>query len=174
MDQDLIIQKLESNSTLYKSLLENISIEQSTWKPNPNKWSILGIVNHILDEEKWDFKQRMEFALEIQQRDWKRIEPIKWAEEERYNSGDLSKTLTELLGERKSSIEWLKGLDSPDWKSLDNYPGTHVLTAEQSLANWLAHDYLHIRQINKMNWLFLSNQIAKGTDLNYAGEWYNN
>ena len=37
------------------------------------------------------------------------------------------------------------------------------------LTNWLAHDYLHIRQIIKLKFDFLKDQSDE--HLSYAGEW---
>ena len=165
-----IINKIENNIPVLRVLIENISLERTRWKPAPEKWSLLEVVNHLYDEEIDDFRQRMEFALLKPEREWKRIAPETWAKEKEYYQRDLKTSLNNFLAEREKSVKWLKGLSTPDWKTEDGYPFGTVLTAEQVLANWLAHDILHIRQINALNWSYLS-QMAPDVDLSYAGSW---
>ncbi len=43
------------------------------------------------------------------------------------------------------------------------------MTAKMFLSNWLAHDYLHIRQITKLKYDYLKQLTNE--DLNYAGNW---
>ncbi len=72
--------------------------------------------------------------------------------------------------EREKSVHWLKGLTTPDWNAVDNYPFGKTMPAEKILVSWLAHDYLHIRQINSLNCDYLS-IMAPSTDVSYAGNW---
>jgi hypothetical protein len=170
LDHHTIINKLQDNTSIFEALFGNIPAEQARWKPAPEKWSLLEVINHLYDEEIDDFRQRMEFALLKSEREWKRIAPVKWIEEKNYQQREMIDSLNNFLDERKKSVQWLKGLSSPDWKAEDGYPFGTVLTAEQVLANWLAHDILHIRQINALNWSYLA-QIAPDIDLSYAGSW---
>ncbi len=70
--------------------------------------------------------------------------------------------------EKKNSVHWLKGLYSPNWKTEDHYPFGKTMPAEKILVNWLAHDYLHIRQLNSLNWSYLS-KITPSVALKYEG-----
>ena len=45
-------ENLSRNGTSIVSLLTGISEEQATWRPAPEKWSLLEIVNHLCDEER--------------------------------------------------------------------------------------------------------------------------
>lgn len=170
MIHQILIDKLENNLETFKSLFIKITQEQARWKPQTEKWSLLEVLNHLFDEEQFDFRQRIEFALGKCNKEWTRIQPVLWVEEKKYNSKDFSLSLENFLVERIKSISWLRGLTSPDWSAVDNYPFGIVLTAEQSLVNWLAHDYLHMRQITSLNWSYLSH-LAPTVELNYAGNW---
>ena len=134
---------------------------------------MLEVVNHLADEEVDDFRQRLEFALRgpgAAAREWKRIAPVAWVEQKQYRKKEWGESCERFLAERRFSSRWLKGLQSADWQAEDGYPfGTH-LRAEEILANWLAHDLLHIRQINRLNWLYLS-QVQSSASLEYAGVW---
>lgn len=170
MNHKEIINKLENNTVVIKALLNNISPAQAGWKPAPEKWAIVEVINHLIDEETDDFRQRLEFALLKPEREWKRIEPVKWVKEKNYIQRDMNSSLENFLNEREQSLRWLRDLQSPDWRAVDGYPFGMVLTAEQVLANWLTHDYLHIRQLNALNLSYLKS-VTPGTDLSYAGNW---
>ena len=165
-----IIQNLEANASTFKNLLTNISTEQVNWKPSPEKWSLLEIVNHLYDEEREDFRQRIKNIFEDAQKEWSPIAPANWVTEREYAKRDMKTSLSNFLEERKKSIEWLKSLNSPNWKAVYNHPKLGEMSAEKLLTNWLAHDYLHIRQITFMHWSYLSH-IASSTKLDYAGNW---
>jgi hypothetical protein len=49
------------------------------------------------------------------------------------------------------------------------HPELGMLRAKIFLANWLAHDYLHIRQIIRYQFEYL--KVKTEVDLNYAGNW---
>ena len=170
MNYDHIFEKLESNASTFKSLLEGISEEQAQWKPSPEKWSLLEIVNHLYDEEREDFRQRIKNIFEDPKKEWAPIAPAEWVTEREYSKRDMKASLNNFLDERKKSIEWLKSLNSPNWKASHTHPKLGEMSAEKLLANWLAHDYLHIRQISFLQWSYLS-YIAPSIKLDYAGNW---
>ena len=58
MDIKYFISSLENSAKKIKSLLEGVSEEQVKWKPQPEKWSILEVVNHLYDEERDDLQAR--------------------------------------------------------------------------------------------------------------------
>jgi len=43
------------------------------------------------------------------------------------------------------------------------------MTASMFFSNWLAHDYLHIRQITRLKYDYLKQLTNE--DLSYAGTW---
>ena len=75
MDINELISKLEKNRIIFEGLFKNISDEQVSWKQNENKWSMLEIVCHLLDEEKEDFGQRVDFTLHKPGDPWPPIDP---------------------------------------------------------------------------------------------------
>jgi len=97
------------------------------------------------------------------------IAPEGWVIAYDYASQDYEKALANFLNERKSSIKWLRNLENPNWEQAYNHPVFGMVKAKMFLENWLAHDYLHIRQIVKVNYLYLRN--SSNEDFRYAGDW---
>jgi hypothetical protein len=73
------------------------------------------------------------------------------------------------LHERKNSLEWLQSLDKSAWENIYHHPKLGPMSATLILNNWLAHDYLHIRQITYNKYHYLKSNSL--TPLDYAGTW---
>jgi hypothetical protein len=147
MDHQEQIQALQRGGQSILALLDGHPIEQVRWKPAPQKWSLLEILNHLCDEERDDFRKRIALVLEDPAQPWPPIDPEGWARDRDYNSRDLQASLAGFRRERAASLQWLVGLPSPDWTAEHKHPKLGGLRAGDLLAAWVAHDLLHIRQI---------------------------
>ncbi len=168
MEHGMIIERLYHHVSTLKNITDGISDSQAGWKPSQQEWSVLEIINHMVDEERDDFRTRLRLVLEDPDATWPPIDPEGWARDRNYNKRDFKKSLSNFFEERKFSISWLKELDSPDWKSTGRHPKLGPMSAELVLANWLAHDLLHIRQIVGVQWAYLANTVDP-VSLDYAG-----
>jgi hypothetical protein len=97
------------------------------------------------------------------------IDPVGWVTERKYAEQEYEEALQKFLSERDKSIEWLNTLTDPKWENAHQHPKLGELTAEMFFTSWLAHDYLHIKQITKIRYDYLK-EIA-GDKISYAGEW---
>lgn len=164
-----IINQLNSNAVVFENLLVNISPEKIYWKPSEDKWCMLEIVNHLYDEEREDFKARLKKILN-EDPDWSPIDPEGWVKSRKYMEKDFEVVLKEFLNERKVSVDWLNNLEVPDWNIKAVHPKFGEFHAYPMLCNWLAHDYLHIRQIIRLKYQMLEAGLNSG-ELDYAGQW---
>ncbi len=162
--------RLSKNVETIHSLARGVADEQARWKPAPEEWSILEVINHLYDEEREDFRTRLDLLLHHPDRPWPGIDPQGWAVERRYNDRELKKSLNSFIQERQRSISWLEGLSLPDWEACYEHPTAGKISAGNLLACWLAHDFLHIRQLTELHWKYLS-LLAKPYTLDYAGPW---
>ena len=137
------------------------------WKPEPSKWCLIEIVCHLFDEEREDFRTRVRTTLENPGKRPPPIDPVGWVKSRNYISQDFEEMTQKFLIERTTSVDWLKSLNNPEWKNAYHHQELGNLSAEHFLANWLAHDYLHFRQINKLQFQYLHR--TSGMDLSYAG-----
>ena len=76
MKLDNCIKELANNAQRICVLVENVSAKQARWKPNPDSWSMLEVVNHLLDEEKLDFRVRLDITLRQSGEVWPAINPL--------------------------------------------------------------------------------------------------
>ncbi len=166
---DFLIEQLQENKKVFIDLLKDINEDAYLWRQNPEKWCLLEIVCHLYDEEREDFRFRTQWVLEKPNETPPNFNPVIWLTERKYMEQDYNKMLERFIEERDQSIKWLKSLKYPNWENYYEHPKKGNLTAKFFLTNWLAHDYLHFRQITKLKFDYLEHQ--SGDDLDYAGTW---
>jgi len=169
MNHTKIIQELDRNQHVFKTLLTDTSEEARLWKPKPEKWCLLEIVCHLYDEEREDFRTRTRHTLETPDISAPPIDPEAWVTQRKYMQRDFSEMLDKFLAERTTSVHWLKSLSHPNWNNTYQHPELGAMSAKMFLSNWIAHDYLHIRQILNLKFEYLK-QLSN-ENLSYAGNW---
>lgn len=172
MDFAWAVSQLALNSERIRALLRGVPEAQARWRPDPESWSVLEVVNHLLDEEREDFKVRLDYTLHRPGEPWPPIDPGGWVTARGYNDRDLDASLAAFLRERDASLAWLGGLagpDTPDWEIARDMPFGPI-RAGDILAAWVAHDLLHTRQIVELHWAY-STTALEPYKPDYAGEW---
>ena len=164
-----IINQFEKNKILFENLLINKNEKEFLWRPLPEKWNLLEIVCHLIDEEREDFRARVKHTLENPLKEMPPINPEGWVLERAYKSKNYNEKVLEFLKERGNSITWLKTQVDSNWDNAYLHSAFGEMSAKLFLANWLAHDYLHLRQILRYQYDYLKEQT--NIDLQYAGNW---
>ncbi len=140
------------------------------WSPGPEHWSIVQIVQHLVDEERDDFRPRVRLTLEDPSRAWPPIDPEGRARERGNHSERLPDLLGEFDRERADSVAWLRTLVDPTWDNAHHHPEFPPLAAGDVLASWAAHDAIHLRQVAKRLHQLATRDAGRfATD--YAGPW---
>jgi len=161
--------ELNTNKKVFEMLFTGISKEVVAWREREGKWNLLEILCHLYDEEREDFRARLQSVLEHPEMPFKPIDPVQWVTERNYAEQDYRKMLEKFLQEREISVAWLTALKNPQWENAYEHPKVGPISGRFILANWLAHDYLHIRQITRVKYQYLLFQSGQGLD--YAGKW---
>jgi len=169
MNLDYLLTQMNIHAGAIHSLTLGISDDQAHWHPDPDTWSILEVINHLYDEEREDFRMRVDLILHHPDRSWPPINPKGWVSERGYNQRDLSLSVDNFLKERQKSLAWLKGLDNPDWNAYVKVPFGQF-SAGDIFAAWVAHDLLHLRQLVELHWAYTL-CVAEPYKVDYAGDW---
>ena len=169
MNLEKLISQMASDAQRVRVLVEGVGEEQARWRPEPDAWSILEVVNHLLDEEKLDFRVRLDITLHRPKEVWSGIDPAGWVSERRYNERDLEESLLGFLAARESSLAWLRSLETPNWDA--SYEASWgAIRAGDLMAAWVAHDLLHMRQMVELQWAYTMRNVEPYS-VSYAGEW---
>ena len=169
MDHLAIARQLAHNAETIHSYVNGLTVEQARWKPTPNDWSILEVINHLYDEEREDFRVRIDYTLHRPGEDPPGIDPVGWVTARGYNQRALAESVQNFTRERQHSITWLEGLVAPDWDQKYKRPPFEI-SAGSLLASWLAHDFLHLRQLTELHYAWVK-QTSEPFQIAYAGDW---
>ena len=169
IDQIAAAEQLTQNGARIQALAAGVHDLGARWRPDPESWSVLEVMNHLLDEEREDFRLRLDLILHHPGEPWPPIHPGEWVTSRYYNTRDLGETAAALAAERAASVAWLRGLEAPNWEAAQEMPwGT--IRAGDLLAAWVAHDLLHMRQLVELFYAYAIAQQAPYA-AQYAGEW---
>ncbi len=164
------IEQLTQHASSITQLCLMVTVEQARIKPTSKDWSILEVINHLYDEEREDFRQRLDLTLHQPDKEWPPIDPEGWVTSRAYQQRDLQPSVADFNAERQRSIAWLQTLKSPDWSVSRTHPSGFVLRAGDLLSAWVAHDVLHLRQLVELHY-HLCQLHTKPYNVRYAGEW---
>ena len=164
------MEQLERNALTIAQIVQGVTDEEARWRPELGKWSIVEVVNHLVDEEREDFRQRLDLTLRHPGEPWPPIDPEGWAVLRAYQERTLGESIERFGNERRASIVWLKSLSDPDLDRAHKHPKFGEITAGTLLGSWVAHDLQHIRQLAHLRYLWFQ-QLAAPHNLNYAGPW---
>ena len=164
-----LYQELTNSTEMIRALLAGVTQEEARMKPRPDAWSQLEVICHLYDEEREDFRARIDVILNRPGEKFQPIHPGKWVTERMYNEQDFSEVHEKFFMERTKSLEWLKDLADTDWDK--TYTDEHrTVTAGEIFASWIAHDNLHIRQLVELRRARIE-QITQPYPTAYAGDW---
>lgn len=170
MQFESVLQELESGISIFPALLSGVTPDQARAKPDLTSWSILETMCHLLDEEREDFRVRLDILLHRADEDWPPIDPAAWVTLRDYNARDLYTVLNDWVAERRTSLDWLRSLEAPDWDTPMPTPWEDLMPAGMMLSAWAAHDGLHQRQIIELRRQRLG-KLVEPFDPIYAGSW---
>ncbi len=170
MTPETFVAALEANAPIIAALVRAIPPERARWRPTPADWSVLEVVNHLADEEREDFRLRLDIALHRPVTPVPPNDPDAWPATRAYNERDLAESLARFLAERQRSLAWLRALVAPDWSNAIPRNSGGVLRAGDLLAAWAAHDVLHLRQLVELQYASLA-AAAQPFGVEYAGDW---
>ncbi|MFO7697798.1 MAG: DinB family protein [Anaerolineae bacterium] len=167
MDPQVFVQELAGAPAVFRALIVDLPRKALHVRPAPDQWSIRDVLCHLADEERYDFRPRLEATLRGEP--WPKNHPSREVALEDYARADPIVALTDWEAERAESLAWLRGLGDIDWDTASSVPwGT--MRAGELLASWAAHDTHHQRQIIRLRYYRLA-QLAEPYSLAYAGDW---
>ena len=164
------VQQLRTNANIVNAIVRPLSLEQSQWQPDPETWSLTKVMEHLYNEERLDFRKHLQEILSDPPKPWEAFQPKEYIPVK-----SCHQALESFLIERESSVEWLTRLESPDWDlssqaSLGPTGEVLTLSAGDLLVSWVAHDFLHVRQMNELLFAWNEEQ-GKPFSVQYAGGW---
>lgn len=170
MNLEYCLKQLSTNAETIDKMVAGVDDAQARWKPASDSWSVLEVVNHLADEEREDFRVRLDFIIKGAAGNPPPNDPVRNVIDRRYNDRELQASLADYLNERKRSLVWLGSLTAIPLENRYTSPQGWSISAGDMLVSWAAHDLLHLRQLTELKWSYQLTQFAP-YDPEYAGGW---
>ena len=164
IDLNEILRQLRANAAAIQAFTQTIPEAQAHWKPDEETWSMTEVMGHVYNEERVDFRRHLQELFSDPPRSWCGI-PMEWLP-----VSSCRQALDDFLVERKESLAWLEQLVAPDWTRKMPAPWGGEISAGDLLFSWVAHDHLHLRQMNELAYAWNEKQAAPHS-VEYAGGW---
>lgn len=162
MNLNECIAQLTHNAGIIQHMTTTISAEQALWQPDPDTWSMAAVMDHMVREERDDFRARLATGLSLP-------DPSESQTDRPYAPNDLPAIAQAFAVEREQSLAWLRELESPDWDTPCDIHGGQI-SAGDMVVSWVAHDVLHLRQLVELRYAYITHR-AMPYSVRYAGEW---
>jgi hypothetical protein len=142
------IATLEQTHATLLRLTQGLSDEILDFYANADAWSIREILAHLVDDEIYVMRTRME---RIIKEDLPLLAPHdekRWYATRNTTRDTLAELLSDFAVQRAASLAMLRMLRAEDWERQGRQPEYGDFTAEVWLGHWLTHDTTHIEQIS--------------------------
>ena len=165
------ISELRRNLEIFKSLFESVHDELIHWKKDEDHWCYLEVICHLLDEEREDFRLRLQTLLNQPEADFISIDPVGWVKDRDYINQEFHEKCQAFYNERSDSLKYLESLDEddPGWFNTKDHKYFGKISPQYFLNNWVTHDYLHIRQLQRIKYDYMD--MIADHSIEYAGKW---
>lgn len=142
-----LINTLEQTHPTLVRLAAHLSDAALDFRPEPNAWSTREILAHLVDDEMFVMRTRLERMV-------KEDSPVLVSHDEKkwYRQRNTTRdTVDELLGDfalqRAAGLGILRLFRDREWERTAYHPEYDHFTAEKWVEYWIEHDLTHIRQI---------------------------
>ena len=145
--QAQLIAALEQTGPTLQRLTAGLDNDALDFHPASNDWSIREILAHLVDDEMYVMRLRMERIIKEDQPHLTPHDEQKWYASRNTTRDQLEELLADFSVQRAASLGIVKMLRETDWARQGTQPEYGTFTAEGWLGNWVEHDAVHLLQI---------------------------
>jgi DinB family protein len=147
--RDDCLATLEATTLALRRLVGDLDDAALDFHPAPDAWSIREVLAHLVDDEAFVMRMRLERIVKENRPDLVPHDEKQW-----YATRNTARdTRDELLGDfatqRSASLGVARLLRPDDWQRVGFQPEYGEFTAETWLARWAEHDTVHLHQIEQ-------------------------
>jgi hypothetical protein len=145
--RDQLIAALAQTHAALVNLTASQPDEALDFHPAPGEWSVREILAHLVDDEMYVMRTRLERMMKEDRPHLAPHDEQKWYAHRNTTRDQLAELLADFAVQRTASLGILIMLRESDWMREGYQPEYGTFTAETWLGQWAAHDATHIQQI---------------------------
>jgi hypothetical protein len=145
-----LIDTLSQTGQTLADLTSGLTDTVLDFRPAPDEWTIREILAHLVDDEMYVMRTRLERMIKEDQPHLAPHDEKKWFADRNKNRDRLSELLEDFRLQRGASLAIFNMLREKDWQRQGYQPEYGTFTAEKWLTHWVEHDRVHIEQIRRL------------------------
>jgi len=144
------IHQLESTPEILRLLMQDITAQQTEWKPEPTRWSLAEILAHLSHVEGHYFRAAADALVSQKDLEILPYDQNVHAAQGQYSGREPEDSFDHFEEQREDNIAFLNGLPLPAADRTGRHPELGSITLAHVLNEWACHDLGHIRQIAEL------------------------
>jgi hypothetical protein len=142
------LEQLEATPAILRGLMCNLSVEDTEWKPAPDRFSVAEVLAHLSHSEDHCYRRRVDrFVRE----ELPMFEPDDAAMYlDLYRNANAEDAFNHFEKHRESNVEYLRTLPRNAGERRAWHEEAGEITLQQMLHEWTMHDLGHMRQIAEL------------------------
>lgn len=140
---------LERTPSALVDLTSSLSEAALDFRPEANDWSIREILAHLVDDEMFVMRTRVERMVKEEQPTLAAHDEKKWYHQRNTSRDALALLLEDFELQRAASLGMLRLFRDDEWLRTGYQPEYGHFTIEEWMGKWVEHDVVHLQQIEQ-------------------------
>ncbi len=144
------VDQLAATPEILRQLMASVSDTDAVRRPDPARWSIAEVLEHLAHIEGTMFRLRLDQMVD---EDNPLVEPYDQDDfdaQGAYAGRDPEDSFAHFEEQREANIDFLLSLEPDALERTGQHPVAGSFTLENMLNYWVAHDLSHVRQIAEL------------------------
>jgi hypothetical protein len=138
---------LEATPEILRLLMDGLSLDDASWKPAPDRFSVAEALEHLSHAEAHCFRARVERMVEEENPALDAYDQEALFASGQYSGRSAEDSFDHFEEQRELNLEYLRELPSGTTNRTGIHPEFGPLTVSHVLNEWAFHDIGHIKQI---------------------------
>lgn len=144
------LEQLEATPEILRALMDGLDEADALWKPDPGRFSVAEVLEHLSHVEGHCYRARLDLALAQDDPAWEPYDPQPYAAAGQYSGRDPEESFAHWEEQRENNLELLRSLPESAAARGGVHPQMGRITLAEMVAEWAFHDLGHVRQIAEL------------------------
>ena len=145
-----LIKTLEQTHPALVHLTSELTEAALDFRQDPQDWSIREILAHLVDDEMFVMRTRLERMMKEETPSLASHDEKKWYSQRNTSRDTPQELLSDFALQRAASLGILTILRESEWARTAYHPEYGHFTAQDWVGSWVEHDLTHIQQIERI------------------------
>ena len=142
------LDQLQATPQILRGLICGLSVEDTEWKPAPDRFSVAEVLAHLSHSEGHCYRTRVDRFVSEQLPEFEPDDAQMYLE--LYRDANAEDAFDHFEDQREANVEYLRTLSPNAGERRARHREAGEITLQQMLHEWTMHDLGHIRQIAEL------------------------